>query len=55
MFFVFSETHICVTNNEDFVMVCLQPVVLRNVLVSNNNVKASRWEVNPPTNRYQII
>ena len=51
----FSDPTICVTHNNDFVIVCLTPVFLRNVLVSNNNVKASRCEVNSPPNRYQRI
>ena len=40
----------CITNNPDFKLLCLTPIVLRNVIITLNNVRADGWEVGPPNN-----
>jgi hypothetical protein len=44
IFKVFTDGTNCVTNAEDFQTLCLNPVVLRNVLVGLSNVHGDHWD-----------
>ena len=41
----------CVTYNDDLELLCLNRVVLRNVLIQLNDVRGDAWAVDPPSNR----
>ena len=35
----------CVTNNEGFTLLCLQQLVLRNVLVALTHIRMDKWQL----------
>lgn len=35
----------CVVHHEEFALLCLQPAVLRNVLVCMNDTRADNWDI----------
>jgi len=39
---------VCVTESQDFATLCLNPVVLKNVLVALNNVRGDNWNFSSP-------
>ena len=41
----------CVTQGHGFHILCLEQLVLRNVLVAINHIRLDNWQVDPPTNK----